>query len=84
MTDVRILAGELVLADADGDVEKSMAVLGRVAEGGVSSVDFIVTLARLAAEALELRSGPVWRDELRAALNAISMEGVEDADATDG
>lgn len=74
-TDPRLLAGEFVLADADGDAVKSQAVLERVRSGEVSTVQFMVALARMAAEFLHLAAGDGWRDDLNAALLALSVGG---------
>ena len=73
--DPRILAGEVVLALADGDEVKAQAALDRMRSGEVSTVRFMVALAKIAAEGLELAAGERWRDELNAALLALSMQG---------
>ncbi len=73
-TDPRLLAGEFVLADADGDAVKAQAVLERVRSGEVSTVRFMVALARMAAEFMQIAAGERRRDELNAALLAISVE----------
>ncbi len=77
-TDPRILAGEFVLADADGDAVKAQAVLDRVRSGEVTTAVFIATLARMAAEMLEVVAGDRWRDDLRTALLAIDVQEVSD------
>lgn len=77
--DPRIVAGEFVLALADGDEVKAQGVLERVRSGEVSTVQLMAALARMAAEFLQLVAGERWRDELNAALLAISLEGEEES-----
>lgn len=78
MTDARILAGAFVLADADGDGVKAQEILGRVSSGEVTTVEFIVALARLSGELLQMLAGDGWRDELNQALLALDMEEGEE------
>ncbi|MFS0912807.1 hypothetical protein AB3M89_13550 [Microbacterium sp. 179-I 3D2 NHS] len=75
-TDPRILAGEFVLADADGDTVKAQTVLARVGAGEVTTVAFLTALSRMAAEMLQAVAGDHWRDDLRTALLAIDVEAV--------
>jgi hypothetical protein len=82
-TDPRILAGEFVLADADGDAAKAQAVLNRVKNGEVATMEFIIALARGAAEVLQLAVGDEWRDVLRGALLRMEIQAVSDELGTD-
>lgn len=74
--DPRILAGEFVLADADGDGAKAGAILARVQRGEIGSMQFILALTALAAESLQLAFGEAWRDRLNESLLGLSVEEV--------
>lgn len=74
--DARILAGEFVLADADGDEAKAQAVLARVSVGEVTAVEFIVALSRTVSQLAQAVAGDRWRDDLRMSLNAMDVEEV--------
>ncbi|MFJ3487982.1 hypothetical protein [Leifsonia aquatica] len=78
MAEARVLrmAGELVLAAADGDVGKVVGLLEEATEHGErTGLELILQVAAVASTALEGRWGGEWRARMSAALLELQLDG---------
>ncbi len=78
--DVRVFAGELVLALADDDGPKVAQLLHELSKGKVGTVALIIELARSEAVVMQALAGDAWRDILNHSLLGLSVEDIGGGD----